>query len=147
MDCLQKIDYKLTIALIALIVSIINLSWNILIKRNENKKKLLIQCSMTNENCSITITNVGKKPIYVRRIEIEEKENGFKNKPNIEFHKYSKEFEMNPIISDTWRNVNIKSNSSFSIMNGENKFKKTRIIIIDGSGKKYRTKWFKQNNL
>lgn len=138
---------ELLISIIALSISVLNLIWNIWSKLFDFRKKLLIKC-FKSENCTITLTNLGNKPIYVRRIEIEEKVNGKTNKPNIEYHKYSERFEMNALMPDTWRSIVINTNYNFTLFdNDRNEFKKTRIIIIEPSGNEHKTKWFRQNNL
>ena len=133
------------ISISALIISVLSLSWNIWSKLFDYKKKLLIKCFKT-ETCTITITNIGNKPVFVRRIEIEEKIHGKIQKPNIEYQKYSDKFEMNPIIPDTWRTIEVGTTKSFTLYDANRKYKKTRILVIEASGKKHKTKWFKQNN-
>ena len=138
---------ELIISIIALTISILSLLWNIWSKIFDFRKKLKIQCFKL-DACTITLINIGNKPIYVRRIEIEEKVNGVIRKPNIEYHKYSNIFETNPLYPDTWRTVVIKTNNNFTLFNKEIKeYKKTRILVIEPSGRKHKTKWFKQNNL
>ena len=138
---------ELIISIIALTISILSLLWNIWSKFFDFRKKLKIQCFKL-DTCNITLINIGNKPIYVRRIEIEEKVNGIITKPNIEYHKYSNTFEINPIIPDTWRTVVINTNNNFTLFDKEKKeYKRTRILVIEPSDRKHKTKWFRQNNL
>ena len=139
---------ELTISIIALLISIISLIWKIWFNIFDFRKKLQIKCYKTNETCVITLTNIGNKPIYIRRIEIWEKKGTEIFKPNIEYHKYSDKFELNAIMPDTWRTIIIEQNKSFTLLDLEKKdYKKTQIIVIEPSGKKHKTKWFRQNNL
>ena len=138
---------ELIISIVALLISGLNFSWNIWSKVFDFKKKLLIKCFKT-DSCTLTLTNIGNKPIYVRRIEIEEKIDGKLFKPNIEYHKYSDNFEKNALIPDTWRTVVIKANKNFTLYDtNRKKYKKTRIVVIEASGRKHKTRWFRQNNL
>lgn len=144
---LKLVKPELIISIIALTFSGLSLAWNIWVKIFDFRKKLLIQCFKYG-TCTITLTNIGNKPIFVRRIEIEEKVNGKTYKPNIEYHKYSGIFDMNPLIPDTWRTVSINTTKHFTIYDSNLKeYKETRIIVVEANGKEHKTKWFRQNNL
>ena len=144
-------DSKLIISIAALIISLISLIWNILIKIQAEKKKILIQCHKINyeSNCTfvITITNIGKKPIYVRRIEIYELVDNKKKWININYSEYKDLFENKPLNPDEWRTVILNDpEKSIFVDNETGKLKMNKVVIIEPSNKKYSTKWFKQNN-
>ena len=144
-------DSKLIISIAALIISLISLIWNILIKIQAEKKKILIQCHKINYelNCTfvITITNIGKKPIYVRRIEIYELVDNKKKWININYSEYKDLFENKPLNPDEWRTVILNDpEKSIFVDNETGKLKMNKVVIIEPSNKKYSTKWFKQNN-
>lgn len=144
-------DSKLIISIAALIISLISLIWNILIKIQAEKKKILIQCHKINYelNCTfvITITNIGKKPIYVRRIEIYELVDNKKKWININYSEYKDLFENKPLNPDEWRTVILNDpEKSIFVENETGKLKMNKVVIIEPSNKKYSTKWFKQNN-
>jgi len=146
------IDYKLLISIIALMISITSLGWNIYNKIKSEKKKLLIHSykSKTRETFQliITLTNVGNKPIFIRRIELEEKVDGKATKRHLDYNIYRKEFENNPINPEHWKTLIFPDTKYFSFYDSENKkFKKTRITVVDPKGKTYSTNWFGQNNL
>lgn len=137
---------ELIISIVALTISVLNFIWSIWSKIFDFRKKLLIKAFKL-DTFTITLTNIGNKPIYVRRIEIEEKIDGKISKPNIEYHKYSDKFEMNPLIPDTWRTIVISTNKNFTLFDTNKKeYKKTRILVVEASGKNHKTKWFRQNN-
>ncbi|WP_289056035.1 hypothetical protein [uncultured Carboxylicivirga sp.] len=151
MDIL-KMDYRLLIAIIALLISLVNLTWNIYIKVKSEIRKLLIQSykSKSNDtfNCVVTLTNIGNKPIFIRRIELEEKVNGKAKRRHLDYNSYSEEFENAPINPENWKTLIFKDNKYFSFFDTEaKKFKKTRLTVITPKGEKYTTKWFSQNNL
>ncbi|MGZ2372043.1 hypothetical protein ACXR6G_19905 [Ancylomarina sp. YFZ004] len=145
-------DYKLTIALIALLISFVNLGWNIYIKFKSEKRKLLIQShkSKSNDifNCVVTLTNIGNKPLFIRRIELEEKINGKATKRHLDYNKYKEDLDNLPINPENWKTLIFKDNKYFSFFDSETKkFKETRIIVVTPTGKRYSTKWFGQSNL
>ena len=134
------------ISIIALTISVLSFLWNIWSKLFDLRKKLLLQCFKSG-SCTVTLTNIGNKPIYVRRIEIEEKKDGRISKLEFGYHKYSDEFEMNALIPGTWRTIIIETNPNFSLFDINRKeYKKTRILVIEATGKIHKTKWFRQNN-
>ena len=143
-------DIKLIISIIALVLSFISLGWNIWIKIKSDRKRLLIQCHKlgTNERESfiITLTNIGKKPIYIRRIELQRKINGDKKRVNFGYHNYSDSFDNKPINPEHWITTVVKENDYFKLRDENGKYYMSRITIVEPTGKKYRTKWFKQNN-
>ena len=147
-------DYKLIISIFAILISLTSLGWNIYNKFNSEKKKLLIQCfksknhSNDNFQCVVTLTNIGNKPIFIRRIELEEKVNGKARKRDLDFEKFRQSFENTPLQPENWKTLIFEDTKYFKFFNTENqKFKKTRIKIIDPTGKIYSTEWFTQNNL
>tara|TARA_B100000809_G_C15001514_1_gene481724 strand:- start:551 stop:994 length:444 start_codon:yes stop_codon:yes gene_type:complete len=145
-------DYKLIISIIALVASLFSLGWNIYNKMKSEKKKLLIQSykskSKDSFNCVVTLTNVGNKPIFIRRIELEEKINGKATKRHLDYNKYSKFFENNPINPEHWKTLIFEDTKHFEFYDSETKkLKKTKITVIDPKGNKYSTNWFSQNNL
>lgn len=145
-------DYKLTISIIALVISMFSLGWNIYNKIKSEKKKLLIQSYKSKSKdvfqCVVTLTNVGNQPIFIRRIELEEKENGKAAKRYLDYSKYQEEFENNPINPEHWKTIIFDDTKHFSFFDSKNKkFRKTKITVVDPKGKTYSTKWFRQNNL
>lgn len=147
-------DYKFIISIIALVVSIVSLGWNIYNKIKNEKKKLLIQSykskSQSKESflCVVTLTNIGNKPIFIRRIELEEKVNGKEIKRHLDYNKYHECFKNNPINPEHWKTLIFDDTQYFGFYDAENKkFKKTKITVVDPKGKTYSTKWFCQNNL
>ncbi|WP_396156118.1 hypothetical protein [Flavobacterium macrobrachii] len=144
-------DYKLIISITALVISSISLIWNIWIKIQAEKKKILIQCHKINyeTNCSfvITLTNIGKKPIYIRRIEIFELVNKETKITNINYSDYKDLFENKPLNPDDWRTVVLKDPKKTIFVDTETgKLKTNKVVIVEPNNKKYITKWFKQNN-
>jgi predicted peptidase len=145
-------DYKLLISIIALLISLVSLGWNIYNKIKSEKKKLLIQSykvkSKDTSRCVVTLTNVGNKPIFIRRIELEEKVAGNSIKRHLDFNKYREEFENKPINPEHFKNLIFKDTKHFGFYDEETKkFKKTRLTVVDPKGKRFVTKWFGQNNL
>jgi hypothetical protein len=145
-------DYKLLISIIALLISLVSLGWNIYNKIKSEKKKLLIQSykskSKDTFQCVVTLTNVGNKPIFIRRIDLEEKVKGKATKRHLDYNKYREEFENKPINPENWKTLIFKDTKHFTFFDTENKkFKKTRITVVDPKGKTFSTKWFGQNNL
>ena len=145
-------DYKLIISIVALVASLFSLSWNIYNKIKSEKKKLLIQSFKSKGKdvfqCVVTLTNVGNKPIFIRRIELEEKVNGKATKRHLDYNKYREEFENTPINPEHWKTLIFKDTKHFEFFDSENKkFKKTKITVVDPKGKTYSTKWFNQSNL
>ena len=101
-------EYKLIISILALIISLISLGWNIYNKIKSEKKKLLIQSYKTKNSkgifqCVVTLTNVGNKPIFIRRIELKEKVNGESINRHIDYEKYRKDFINKPINPEHWK--------------------------------------------
>lgn len=145
-------DYKLIISIIALIVSLTSLGWNIYNKIKSEKKKLLIQSYKSKAKdvfqCVVTLTNVGNKPIFIRRIELEEKVNGKVTKRHLDYNKYREDFDNKPINPENWKTLIFKDTEYFGFFDSENKkFKQTKITVVDPKGKTYSTNWFRQNNL
>lgn len=145
-------DYKLLISILALTISLVSLSWNIYNKIKSEKKKLLIHSYKSkhkdNFQCVITLTNIGNKPIFIRRIELHEKIKGESFNRHLDFNEYREEFENKPINPENWRTLIFKDTKYFGFYDNEiKKFKKTKITVVDTKGKKYTTKWFGQNNL
>ena len=127
------------------------MGWNVYNKVKSEKKKLLIQSykSKSKETFQliITLTNVGNKPIFIRRIELEEKVNGKATKRHLDYNQYRKEFENKPINPENWKTLIFPDTKYFSFYDTENKkFKQTKITVVDPKGKTYSTKWFRQNN-
>jgi hypothetical protein len=144
-------DSKLIISIVALVISSISLIWNIWIKILAEKKKILIECHKINNeiNCSfvITLTNIGKKPIYVRRIEIFELVNKEKKITKINYSDYKSLFENKPLNPDDWRTIVLKDPKKTKFVDSKTgKLKTHKVVIVEPSSKKYSTKWFKQNN-
>lgn len=144
-------DSNLIISIAALVISSISLIWNIWIKIQDEKKKILIQCHKINyeTNCSfvITLTNIGKKPIYIRRIEIFELVNKVKKRTNINYSDYKDLFENKPLNPDDWRTIVLndpKKTIFFDSITG--KLNTHKVVIVEPNNKRYSTKWFKQNN-
>lgn len=145
-------DYKLILSIIAIVIAFFNLGWNIWNKIKSDKKKLLIQSfklkSKERSRCTITLTNVGNKPIYIRSIQIEEKVHGKIEKRNIDYSQYKDKTENKPLNPEDWRTFNLCDTKYFNFYDEENKkFKVVRIIVKDSKNKKYYTKWHRQNNL
>lgn len=144
-------DYKFMISIIALFISCISLIWNIWIKIQSEKKKIIIQCHKVNyeSSCSfiITLTNVGKKPIYVRRIEVFELLNKKSKRVNINYLDYKELFENKPLNPDDWRTVVFKDPKKAIFVDSETgKLKTNKVVIVEPNKKKHSSKWFKQNN-
>jgi len=145
-------DFKILISIVALIISLISLGWNIYNKIKSEKKKLLIQSYKVKWDdtfqCVITLTNIGNKPVFVRRIELHEKLKGKSFKRHLDFNNYRKDFENIPINPEHWKTLTFKDSKHFGFYDSETKkFKKTKIKVIDPKGKIYSTKWFRQSNL
>jgi len=145
-------DYKLLISILALTISLVSLSWNIYNKIKSEKKKLLIHSYKSKHKdhfqCVITLTNIGNKPIFIRRIELHEKIKGESFNRHLDFDEYREEFKNKPINPENWRTLIFKDTKYFGFYDNElKKFKKTKITVVDPKGKKYTTKWFGQNNL
>lgn len=145
-------DYKLLISIIALTISLASLGWNIYNKIKSEKKKLLIQSYKSKGkdtfHCVVTLTNVGNKPIFIRRIELQEKINGKTFNRYLDYNKYREEFENKPINPEHWQTLIFKDTKHFGFYDPKiRKFKITKITVVDPKGKKYATKWFGQNNL
>jgi len=98
--------------------------------------------------CQITLTNTGNKPIYIRKIELYEKNKEQINKVHINYEQYRKETENNPLNPDDWRHIVLRDDNYISFYDYYlKKIKTTRFIIIDSKNNKFSTKWFNQNNL
>lgn len=144
-------DFKLIISIAALIISSISLIWNIWIKVQAEKKKILIQCHkiIYETNCSfvITLTNIGKKPFFVRRIEIFELVNKETKRTNINYTDYKDLFENKPLNPDDWRTIVLKDPKKLIFVDTETgKLKTNKVVIVEPNNNKHTTKWFKQNN-
>jgi hypothetical protein len=111
-------DYKLLISVAAIIIALFNLGWNIRNKIKSEKKKLLIQSfkikSTEKTTCTITLTNIGRKPIYVRSIQIEEKINEKIEKRNTNYSEYKEKIENKPINPEDWRTINLHDTKYFT---------------------------------
>jgi len=145
-------DYKLIISIIALLISLISLGWNIYIKIKSEKRQLLIQSykakSKDKYNCTVTLTNIGNKPIFIRRIEMKEKIKGRVVNRYLDYNKYKDGFENVPINPENWKTLMFEDNKHFNFCDSESKkFKETKIIVVTPKGQTFATKWFRQNNL
>ena len=145
-------DYKLLISILALVISAISLSWNIWTKVRSEKKKILIQCTKNNysDKCSfvITITNVGKKAINIRRIEIEELVDNTSKKTFVNYSEYKDLIENKPINPDEWRTIVLWDKEKKIYVDQESgKLKTHRVLVVEPNNTKHTTKWFRQNNL
>lgn len=144
-------DPNLIISILALLISVISLGWNVWNKVKSEQKKIIIHSYKNgtphNQTCVITLTNIGKKPIYIRRIEMHKKEDG-KSKPmNINYANYRERFENIPLNPENWHTIILKEDNYLKFTDENDKYFETRITVIEPTGKKHRTKWFKQNNL
>ncbi len=142
------------ISIIALLVSVISLGWNVLMKIIENKSRLDFTATVNRytdnkitNSCTVSVTNVGQKPVTIRQIVIHQK----KNKKVLPFHTnyrdYSKDIENKPLTSGEWRHIVLyehKDHPFYDINTSDYKF--LRVTIIDSKRKKYKSKWFQQNN-
>ena len=145
-------DNKLIVSILALLISLVSLGWNIYIKLTSEKKKLLIQSYKIKSKerfiCVVTITNIGNKPIFIRRIELEEKVNGKVIKRNLDYYKYQDDLDNVPINPENWKTLTFEDNKYFSFFDSESqKYKETRLIVVTPNGKTFSTNWFCQNNL
>ena len=141
------------IATIALLVSITSLGWNIFAKISENKSLLDFTVTIvryggkeTDTTCTVSVTNIGQKPVTIRRIEIQEKkENKIKFFHTI-YRDYNKDIENKPLNSGEWRHIVLKEHKQYPFWDEAiSKYKLLRLTIIDSKNKKYRTKWFRQS--
>lgn len=144
-------DSNIIISILAITISLFSLGWNIYNKIKSEKKKLRIQCHKVrckeSTNCVIVLTNIGNKPIFIRRIELEEKINGMIIKRQLDFSRYKKDFDNIPINPEHFKTLVFHDTKYFSFFDiSENKFKITRIKIVDPVGNIYKTCWFGQNN-
>jgi hypothetical protein len=93
------------------------------------------------------LTNIGKKPIYIRRIEIFELVNKETKITNINYSDYKDLFENKPLNPYDWRTVVLKDPKKTIFVDTETgKLKTNKVVIVEPNNKKYITKWFKQNN-
>lgn len=146
-----QLNFQLLLSIIAIVISLFSLTWNIWNKIQDERKKMIIQCYKTKSNdkykCVVTLTNIGKKPIYIRRIEIQEKVNNKIENKKPDYFEYQDKTENKPLYADDWRTIIISDHKYLSLYDADQKkYKTTRIIIVDSKGKEYYTKWFEQNN-
>lgn len=145
-------DYKLIISIIAILISVISLVFNIWSKKQSESKKLQIKSYKSKDgkgyHCVVTITNIGKKTLYLRSISLEEKLNGKSISKSINYNYYREQIENKPLNPEDWKTFIFYDDKNLSFFDNENRtYKTTRFIIKDSKGKIYKTKWFRQNNL
>lgn len=145
----MEIDYNILISTIAIIISIISLSWNIYNKLKSERKRILINSYKSadpkGDFIVIMLTNTGKKPIFIRRIDLHAKLNGEIKKLNVPYQVYRERFENKPINPEHWETIIIKESEYFKLRNEDGKYFETKIILVDPTGKKFKTNWFRQH--
>ncbi len=135
-----------------LIVAVLSLMWNMYFLVKSRKKKLKIKCFKSKSKdvfkAYITLTNLGEKPIYIRRIELYIKKGKVVEKKNINYNQYREQTEFKPLNSEEWREIQLTETDHVKFFDEiERKFYKSKLIAVDTKGKEYKTKWFGQNNL
>lgn len=145
----MELDYHLLISIVAIIISVISLSWNIYNKVNSERKNIFISSYKNSDSKGdyivVMLTNTGKKPIYIRRIELFGKLNGDIKRLNIPYDTYNKRFENNPLDPENWETIIIRENKYLKFRNENNKYFDTKLVIVDPTGKEFKTKWFRQH--
>ena len=136
---------KLLISIVALTVSIVSLSWNILNYLNSQRKKLKIEAHKVSDSLVVTITNRSKKSLFLRRFELLEKNGKELNKVRLN-STTKNELEAKPLNPEEWRTFIFKEDKYLNFKNEQGKLKKTKLAIFDSTKKKYSTGWFTQNN-
>lgn len=142
------------ISIIALSISIISLGWNVLIKINENRSRLDFTATVMRyadekipNSCTVSVTNVGQKPVTIRQILVQEKKGDKVVSFHTTYRDYSKDIENKPLTSGEWRHIVLHEHKDYPFYDrNSSSYKLLRVTIIDSKKKKYRSKWFRQNN-
>lgn len=139
-------DITLIISITAITVSVIDLVFVI----ESNSKKIQIRSYKSKSKkgyfCEITLTNIGKKTIYLRSISIEEVHNEkIKRKP-MDYNYYKDKIENKPLNPEEWRTFVFYEDEYLKVFDTENNtYRKTRLLVKDSKGKTYKSKWFRQS--
>ncbi len=142
------------ISIIALCISIISLGWNIIIKINENRTRLDFTATVVRyaddkipNSCTVSVTNIGQKPVTIRQILLHEKKGSKIVSFYAPYRDYSKDIENKPLISGEWRHIVLNEHKDHPFYDANSSsYKLLRVTIIDSKKKKYKSKWFRQNN-
>ncbi len=138
-------ELKLVISIIALSISLISLIWNIVNYLNSQSKRLKIETHKVSDTLVVTVTNRGKKPVFIRRFELIEKVQ--KNISVVRLNSTKKqELEAEALNPEEWRTFIFKESEFLKLKNEQGKLKKTKLLIFDSTKRRYVTRWFTQNN-